>query len=101
MGKRMRVLVRGFGLASEHHCHATLRIESHDCVGALVRGPDIPVAIDFDVVRKPPGIQILADLSQVLSVLIELKKLRGAGAVSRPVVVASVKNKDVTLCVYR
>src|SRR5262245_27259642 len=89
-----------FFLSAEHHHNASFRIELDDHVGALVHGPEVVVLIDAYGMREGPGIEILSDLSDVLTVRSEFEDLRGGCAVCRPGCVAAVENKNVSLRVH-
>ena len=96
MSQRAGALVGSFLLASEDHQDATLRAELDDHVGALVGHPDVVFLVDLDGVRKAPGIEVMPDLANVLSVGIEFEQLRGGRAIGRSRGVATREHEDVT-----
>src|SRR5206468_11026457 len=97
---RMRLGVGGFGLAPEHHLHATGGIHLDDHVRALVGRPDVVLLVDAHRVREGPGVEVLADLADEAAVTIEFQDLRGGRAERIGDSAAARIDVDVALRVY-
>src|SRR2546429_6373713 len=95
MFPRLGAVIGGLLLASEHHRDATFRIELHDHVRALVDNPDVVIFIDADIVRKRPGVKVVADLTYEFAGLIEFEQLGSGGAIGRAAGVTAIEHKDV------
>ena len=57
----------------------------------------LSLLIDAHGMRERPGVEIVADLAQELSVGVELEQLRGRGTVGRACGVAARKDEDMLL----
>ena len=86
-----------FLLAPEHHHHAAFGIELDDHVGAFVDGPEVIVLVEADGMREGPGVEIVADFANVLSVGPEFENLRSGGGIGRSGGVATREDEDVFL----
>ena len=97
----MRVLVRCFGLAAEHHQNAPLRIELHDHVRAFIDGPEVVLGVDPHGVGEGPGVQVMPDFAHESAILVELQDLRGGGSVRGTGGVAARENVHLALRIHR
>ena len=97
MLQRAGAFVGGFLLAAEDHDHAAGRVELDDHVRAFVGDPDVVVFIDADGVGEGPGVEVVADLAEVVAVGVELEELRGGCAVGGAGGVAAGEDEDVAL----
>ena len=97
---RLRSLVGRFLLAPEDHLHAALGIELDHHVRAFVDGPKVIVFVEADGVREGPGVEIMSDFANVISVRPEFENLRGGGAIGGAGGVAARKDEDMILRVH-
>ena len=95
------VLVRGFLFAPEHHVDPAFRGELDHHIRALVGDPDIVLGVDLHRVRERPGIEVMADLPQIIAVGVKLEQLRRRRGVSRAGRIASMQHEDVALRIDR
>src|SRR5262245_48808093 len=89
--------VRGLLFPPEDHRHVAGRIEANNHIRALVDRPDVVVLVHSDVVRVREAVQILPDLTDELSCLVELEQLRGRSTKRRPGRVPAVEHEHMTL----
>ena len=95
MLERMSELIRRFRLAAQHHHRAPCGGELDHHVGAFVGDPDIVLRINADRVGIAPGVQVLADLADVVAVRSELEQLGGTRAIGGTIGAAAMEDEDV------
>jgi hypothetical protein len=64
-------------------------------VRALVGDPDVVLSIDFHGVGEGPGVEVVADLAQIIAVGVELQELRRRRAIGGASCVAAMQDEDM------
>ena len=93
--------VRSFLLAPEHHLDPPLGIELDHHVRALVGDPDVVLGVDLHGMRERPGVEVMADLAQIIAVGVELEQLRRRRAIGWAGRVPSMQHEDMALRIER
>src|SRR5258708_6978589 len=97
MLRRTSTLVRGLLLAAEDHQYPALRTELDHHIRPLVGDPYVVFLIDFDGMSKAPGVQIVADLTDVVSSGVKLKQLSRRRAIGWAGSAATRENENMSL----
>jgi hypothetical protein len=101
MLERAGFLVRCLLLAAEHHRDTAVRRELDHHVRALVRHPDVVLAVDLDGVRERPGIEVMADFPDEAAVRREFEELRRGCAIGWPRRIAARQHEDMAFGIER
>src|ERR1019366_3953190 len=91
---------RGFLAPPEHHGHASGGIELDDHVRALVRHPDVVLAVDANGVGEGESVQVLPDLSNERAVSSEFEQLCGGRPVNRRAFARAAVHEHVSFRVH-